>query len=135
MDWADSHPSEVARIVGAANRFALTYTTYYARLVYWVYALHAYKGVFEDQEEFFATRGAGVRDLMRKADRARAREAEGGGDGGPDGGGGGSEGSSSGGSSSQGSEGTGGKPTPQQKQAPAGRGANSTAAATPGQRS
>jgi len=34
------------------------------RIVYWVYALHAYRGLFEDQDRFFATRGADVRDLI-----------------------------------------------------------------------
>ncbi|GBF97933.1 ATP synthase F1 complex assembly factor [Raphidocelis subcapitata] len=123
MDWADAHPPEAARIVDAANRFALTYTTFYARLVYWVYALHAYKGVFEDQEEFFATRGAGVRDLMREADRVRAREAERAAGGGGGGGGGGEGGGGSGG----GEGGSGAKarapaPPPAQKRPAAGSG-------------
>lgn len=31
LEWAEAHPEEVQAIVKRANRFALTYTTYYAR--------------------------------------------------------------------------------------------------------
>ena len=31
LAWAEAHPAEVRRMVDAANRFALTFTTYYAR--------------------------------------------------------------------------------------------------------
>jgi len=33
LEWAERHPEEVGRVVHAANRFALTYTTYYSRCV------------------------------------------------------------------------------------------------------
>lgn len=64
LAWAEAHPAEVGAMIAAANRFALTYTTYYSRVVYWVYALHVYKSLFADQAEFLASRGAMVRDLV-----------------------------------------------------------------------
>jgi hypothetical protein len=45
-------------------------------VVYWVYTLHAYRGLFTDQDEFFATRGAKVRDLVHKAHTEGAKREE-----------------------------------------------------------
>jgi hypothetical protein len=71
VEWAEAHQPEARAMVDRANRFALTYTTYYARLVYWVYALHAYRGLFDDQDYYFETRGAEVRDLLQAHHRRR----------------------------------------------------------------
>ncbi len=94
--WAEARPREAAAIVANANRFALTYTTYYARVVYWIYVLQAYRDLVEGQGRYFETRGAEVRDLVAafhrkyhqidessRAEKKRREEAErnGGGDG------------------------------------------------------
>lgn len=87
LAWAEAHPEEVAAMVEAANRLALTYTTYHARLLYWVYSLHVYKSLFPDQEAYFMTRGGIVRDLVAEYNRPRGEKPKadaggGGGDGG-----------------------------------------------------
>jgi ABC-type amino acid transport substrate-binding protein len=74
LKWAEAHPRQVGAIVARANKFALTYTTYYARVLYWVYALHAYRDLVEGQDEYFATGGASVREYV--AEHARQRQQQ-----------------------------------------------------------
>lgn len=75
LEWAAAHPDGARAIARRANRFALTYTTYYARVLYWVYALKAYRGLFADQDEYFETRGAGVQDVVLAVQSSLAAEA------------------------------------------------------------
>lgn len=53
LQWARQHQTQVHHIVHNANRFALKYTTYPARVLYWKYVLTAYRGLFPDMDEYF----------------------------------------------------------------------------------
>lgn len=75
LEWAAKHDAEARAIARRANRFALTYTTYYARVLYWVYALRAYRDVFADQDDYFKTRGAAVNGLVLAARAELAADA------------------------------------------------------------
>ncbi|KAI8462674.1 MAG: glycosyl transferase family 90-domain-containing protein [Monoraphidium minutum] len=143
LAWAEAHEAEVRAIVDAANRFALTYTTYYSRILYWIYTLEVYRGLFDDMDYYFESRGADVRDLVQAHHRERLRqsgggiegvlraalqEAGGGGEGGEGGGGGKGSGGSGGGKGSgggrKGGKGHGGAPGARRPRAGAGAGAH-----------
>jgi hypothetical protein len=53
LKWAMAHEQIARHIVHRANHFALTYTTYQARIVYWVYLLHGYARLVTDMAEYF----------------------------------------------------------------------------------
>eukprot|EP00878_Enallax_costatus_P039668 GHUV01045544.1.p1 GENE.GHUV01045544.1~~GHUV01045544.1.p1 ORF type:complete len:452 (+),score=103.73 GHUV01045544.1:108-1463(+) len=53
LEWAMTHEGIVRHIISNANHFALKYTTYEARIYYWVYVLTAYKRLFSDQDQYF----------------------------------------------------------------------------------
>uniref|UniRef100_A0A383W8X9 Glycosyl transferase CAP10 domain-containing protein n=1 Tax=Tetradesmus obliquus TaxID=3088 RepID=A0A383W8X9_TETOB len=53
LEWAFAHDELSRHIVFNANRFALTYTTYKARVLYWKYVLLAYKELVPDMEDYF----------------------------------------------------------------------------------
>lgn len=54
LQWAMAHQDMVKHIVSNANHFAMTYTTYKARIYYWKYVLMAYKKIFTDQDDYFS---------------------------------------------------------------------------------
>jgi len=53
LQWARQHQTQVRHIVHNANRFALKYATYPARVLYWKYVLTAYRSLFPDMDEYF----------------------------------------------------------------------------------
>lgn len=51
LEWAADHDAAAQAISSRGRKFALKYTTWHARLLYWKYALMAYKSVFADMNE------------------------------------------------------------------------------------
>jgi hypothetical protein len=56
--WARRHPQLVQHIIQQANAFALQYTTYRARLLYWKHVLLAYRSLVLDMQEHFDSKPA-----------------------------------------------------------------------------
>lgn len=53
LAWARRHDKLVQRIISNANNFAMQYTTYKARVLYWKYVLLAYRSLVPDMDEYF----------------------------------------------------------------------------------
>lgn len=76
IEWAMTHEELVKRIISNANHFALTYTTYRARVLYWKYVLLAYKKLIPDMEDYFRATGqqgyASLSDITQERGKTNA---------------------------------------------------------------
>lgn len=71
IEWATSHEEIVKRIIGNANHFAMRYTTYKARIMYWKYVLLAYQRLIPDMSDYFRMTSQQYQQMARM-EKARA---------------------------------------------------------------
>lgn len=73
--WARQHEAQVQHIVSNANRFAMRYATYPARVLYWKYVLLAYRSLIFGMDEYFqqsASTGSQMEVLLKSLAAAKA---------------------------------------------------------------